>query len=312
VLFALAEVIGSSLPELYRSATNWNYVVVAAAESLTSQFEKVQVTADATSIWGRVLLDLDVKRLNKSAAAVTNSITQQLEAAVTSTSSYDGANYLTAKHAQAVQWIREVGVRRGLVDFQNTTTFPIRAHYNPKGNDYCASSSLFVGEIGWNLQLVERSLYGALILEMLFEHEYLSHMLPRNNHLSKNVREVWLSAALFWEHDNEPIDQATRQVRAFLWERFRRELGRFFDPKDIEFFGPLKLDHVAERIRFFSEEIFWDITKAILECPDTKENVVDRLLRQLTDLSPQELRAGLGLGSGNWHIIKEFHEELGI
>jgi hypothetical protein len=67
---------------------------------------------------------------------------------------------------------------------------PMRVHYDPKGDDYCASSSIFANEIGWNLQLVERSLFGALSLEMLFEHEYLSHMLPRNNFLSKNVREM--------------------------------------------------------------------------------------------------------------------------
>lgn len=314
VLLALAEVIGPSLPDLYRSATNWNYVVVAAVDSLTSQFAHVQVTADATAIWGRVILDLGVQRLNKPAAAVVQSITQQLSAAVSFPSLYDGADYLTAKHEHAVQWLRELGVRRGLVDFGNATVFPIRAHYNPKGNDYCASSSLFVGEIGWNLQLVERALYGALILEILFEHEYMSHMLPRNSHLSKSVREVWLSSALFWEHDNEPGDQATRQVRSFLWERFRRELGKFFDPKDLEFFGPLNLDHVAERIRYYSESTFWDITKAILECPDTKDNavVIDFLLRELVNLSSQELKAGLDLGPANWPLLQDFHQRLGI
>ena len=69
---------------------------------------------------------------------------------------------------------------------------------------------------------------------------------------------------------------------------FAGSLGGFRS-EDIEFFGPLTLDQLAERIRYTSEAIFWDITKAILECPDGRENAatIDNLLRQMFDLSPR-------------------------
>lgn len=310
VLHVLAEAIAPSLADLYRAATNWNRVVVATAESFARQIHKVLTVEDATAIWGQVLLDLDVQRLARPAAAVVASITARLEAAIAG--SYDGGDHLVARHEAGVQWIRELGVRYGLAAFENSPIYRVRAHYNPDGDDYCASSSLFANEIGWNLQLVERSLYGTLILEMLFEHEYLSHMLPKNNFLSKNVREIWLSAALYWEHVHQAGDPATKQVKKFLWEKFRRELGRYFDPKDLEFFGPLELDKLAEQIRFSSEEIFWDITKPILECADKRENalLIDGLLRRLLALTPQELKAGLALRPGDWTLLQEFHKSL--
>lgn len=312
VQLVLAEIIGPALPDLYSAATNWDRVVIATVESVTSQIPKVQRTADANYIWGRVLLDLDVTRLNPKAAAVVASITTSLDTAVTGP--YDGGAHLQAKHNEAVEWIRDLGARRGLVDLQNATAFPIHAHYNPKGDDYCASSSLFANEIGWNLQLVERSLFGTLILDMLFEHEYLSHLIPRNNFLSKNVREIWLSAALFREHVHLPGAPATKQVRKYLWEKFRRELGKDFDPRDLEFFGPLQLDELANQIRFTSEAIFWDITKAILECADGRKNadIIDDLLRELLRLSLSELQAGLALPPGQWELLQEFHDCLGI
>jgi hypothetical protein len=44
-------------------------------------------------------------------------------------------------------------------------------YYDPDAHEYCASSSPLVGEIGWKLQLKEHAFYGALIPDMLFEHE---------------------------------------------------------------------------------------------------------------------------------------------
>jgi hypothetical protein len=102
---------------------------------------------------------------------------------------------------------------------------------------------------------------------------------------------------LYWEAKSLPGDRATKKVQEFIWEKFRRDLGRHFDPKDIEFFGPLEIDHLARDVYSSSPEIFWDITKAILECADTRRNadLVDSLVQQLLHLTPDELRAGLDL-----------------
>ncbi len=310
VLLVLAEAIAPSLPDLYRAATNWNRVVIATAEAFARQIDRVQTIEDAEAIWGQVLHDLDVRRLTPAASAVVQLITERLEVAVAG--SYDGGNHLADRHIAAVDWIRDLGTRRGFAALANSPIYLIRAHYNPKGDDYCASSSLFANEIGWNLQLVERSLYGVLILEMQFAHEYLSHMLPRNSYLSQTVREIWLSAALYWEYVEQLSDKAAKQVTKFLWEKFRRELSRHFDPKDLEFFGPLELDKLAEFVRFSSGETFWNISGAMLECADVRENAqkIDELLHRLLAFSPEELRAGLAVEPAEWELLQEFSKNL--
>ena len=310
VLMILAQAIVPSLPDLYRAATNWNRVVVATAESFARQIANVATIDDANAIWGQVLLDLQVRRLAPAAATVVESITKRLEASIAG--SDGGVEYLVSRHDAAVQWVRGLGRRYGLSAFENAVVYPIRTHYNPKGDDYCATSSLYANEIGWNLQLVERSLYGVLILEMHIAHEYLSHMLPRNNFLSKNVREIWLSVGLYWEYVDHLQDKAAKQVTKYLWEKFRRELGRHFDPDDVAFFGPLELDKLAETIRFSSEETFWEISRAILECADGRENAktVDAFFRDLLALSPQELKSGLALNPHKWILFGEFQARL--
>jgi len=310
VLLVLADAMDPSLPDLYQTSTNWHRGVAAAAEALASQTANVRTMTDAIAIWSRVLIDLGVARYTPAAVAVLDTITERLQAAVLVEDG--GLNRLAATHEAAVLWIRDLGVRRGLVDLEQATIYSIRAHYDPKGNDYCASSSIFANEIGWNLQLVERALYGALILDMLFEHEYLSHMLPRNSYLSKSVREVWLSAVLYWESKSLPGDLARKKVQQHLWEKFRRELGRHFDPKDIEFFGPLEVDNLARVIYSSSPDTFWDITKTILECADTKRNayLVDALFDHLLSLAPDELRAGLDLAPADWVVLQDFHDML--
>lgn len=98
----------------------------------------------------------------------------------------------------------------------------------------------------------------------------------------------------------------------FLWEKFRRELSRYFDPKNLEFFGPLELDKLAEFVRFSSDETFWGISRAMLECADERENAqkIDGLLKRLLALSQQELRAALAAEPSDWDLLQEFSNSL--
>lgn len=310
VLLVLAECVAPSLPALAQVAADWQTVVSLAAEALASQTPNVKSVAHAVPIWNRVMIDLGVAGLTSDAKAILESITQRLAAAVLVP--FVGEQRILPMHTAAVAWIKDLGVRRGIAVLQQATMYPIRVHYNPDGNDYCASSSLFANEIGWNLQLVERALYGALILDMLFEHEYLSHMLPRNNFLSKDVREMWLSSALFWESVGLPGNDGEKHVREVLWEKFRRELNKHFDPKNLRFYGPWKLDQLVEKIYFLSAETFWAITKTILECADGRDNAktIDAFLRELLALPPGKLRDGLLCDPADWDLLQSFHDTL--
>jgi len=187
VLLILAECIAPSLATLsLASSGDWQTVIGVAADALASQTLQVKSVSNAIPIWNRVLLDLGIANLTLAAKSVLDTITQRLANEVSVP--FQGEKRLVRMHHTAVDWIRGLGVRRNISVLQAAKEYPIRVHYNPDGNDYCASSSLFANEIGWNLQLVQRALYGALILDMLFEHEYLSHMLPRNDYLSRDRR----------------------------------------------------------------------------------------------------------------------------
>jgi hypothetical protein len=306
VLLVLAECIAPSLPALYLGAPgNWQKVVSVAADALASQTLHVKSIAHAIPIWNRVLLDLGIANLTSAANSVLDTITQRLAAEVSVP--FGGEQRLVKMHDAAVDWIKDLGARRGISVLQVATPYPIRVHYNPKGDDYCASSSLFAGEIGWNLQLVERALYGALIMDMLFEHEYLSHMLPKNSFLSRDVREIWLSAGLFWESVGLPGNAAEKHVRETLWELFRRELNKYFDPKNLSFYGPWKLDQLVEKIYFLAPDTFWEIAKAMIECSDLRQNAgaIDAFLRDLLRLPDSALRNGL-LSPAQWGLFQSF------
>jgi hypothetical protein len=312
VLLVLAECIAPSLPALYLAAPgNWQKVVSVAADALASQTPHVKSIVNAIPIWNRVLLDLGIANLTLAANSVLDTITKRLAAEVSTP--FEGERRLLRMHDTAVDWIRDLGARRGISVLKAANPYPIRVHYNPKGDDYCASSSLFANEIGWNLQLVERALYGALILDMLFEHEYLSHMLPKNNFLSRDVREIWLSAGLFWESVDRPGNAGEKHVREVLWELFRRELNKHFDPKNLSFYGPWKLDQLVEKIFFLSPDSFWEITKAMIECSDIRQNAdtIDAFLRDLLRLPDSALREGL-LNPARWGLFKNFFVDLNI
>lgn len=306
VLLVLAECIAPSLPALYLAAPgNWLKVVGVVAFELANQIPHVKSIDKATTIWNRVLLDLSIDNVTPAAKSVLDTITQQISTVVSAP--FEGKQRLVKMHDIAVNWIKDLGARRGIPVLEAATPYTIRVHYNPKGDDYCASSSLFAGEIGWNLQLVDRALYGALILDMLFEHEYLSHMLPRNSFLSRDVREIWLSAGLFWESVSLPGNQEEKHVRETLWELFRRELNKYFDPRNLAFYGPWKLDQLVEKIYFLAPDRFWEITKAMIECSDVRQNAdaIDAFLRDLLRLPDPSLRTGL-LKPDGWELLQDF------
>ena len=206
-------------------------MVAVAAEALASQTANVATVAHAVPIWNRVLIDLGVASLTPAATAVLDTIAQRLAAAVLTP--YAGEHRLAAQHHAAVRWIRALGVRRGIADLEQAAEYPIRVHYNPGGDDYCASSSLFANEIGWNPFLERKVLRGSM-WDKYSCSKSMSRIKAPYSARSTNwrVQEIWLSAALFWESVELPGDPAEKHVQEALWEFFRRELNKHFDPKN--------------------------------------------------------------------------------
>jgi hypothetical protein len=89
-------------------------------------------------------------------------------------------------------------------------------------------------------------------------------------------------------------------------------LNTQFDPNNRKFFGPRQLDALAEVMYLLSEDIFWDITEAILECSDHPQNAqaIDALLKHLMGLSQQKLKKTLELGRARCAPLRVFHSSL--
>lgn len=310
LLAVLADAMAPFLPDLSDLVDDWHFVVDEAAHVLATQSPHIQNLSDALAIWDLVLKTLVISRFPPDAKALMDAMTARLYTAVLSPDA--GIACLEAAHLRAVTWVQTVGQQRNISVLKQATPIPILVGYDPDGLQFCASSSQLGNQIGWSLQLKRRALYGALIADMFLAHEYLSHMLPRNTHLSWNVREVWLSTALFWERKSQPGDAAQQHVAQFCWEQFRHELNMQFDPNNRKFFGPRQLDGLAEVTYLLSEEIFWDITKTILECSDNAQNAqaINALLKHFMRLSQQQLKKTLELGCAGCAPLRLLYNSL--
>jgi hypothetical protein len=310
VLFALADAMAPSLPLLLDVVDDWDFVVDEAAQVFAVQSPQIQTLSDAIPIWDIVLKALTISRFPPKAKVLLNDMTARLTTAVQS--SGHGVARLEAAHQKAVEWIQELGQNRNISLLEQASPYPLLVTYDPDGIDFCASSSRLAGQIGWSLQLVQRALYGALIVDMFLAHEYLSHMLPRNTHLSWNVREVWLSSALFWEMKSQPGNPLEQHVMQFCWEQFRFHLNSQFDPGNRKFFGPRQVVALAESTYLVSEDIFWDISTAMLECADYPQNAqaIDALLKGFMSLGQNKLAKTLRAGPGRCDLLNTFHRSL--
>lgn len=162
---------------------------------------------------------------------------------------------------------------------------PLVIDFDEAGTRFCASSSSLSGEIHWALQPFEHSLYGAMVVPRVLEHEYLSHLVPSNQHLSMGVREVFLVETLEEEHRND-TDQTLRERNAEIklagW--FRLKLEQHFCRNHQTSRAALRdFEEIALRVRRKSVSDFWKMTTEILFLPEgqTEANVVDSVLKIL-------------------------------
>ena len=224
IFLLLAAALQPSLKDLNQKVEDdWDEIVTILAKILEQELPSMMVTADVARIWKQFKANARISKLGKKSTAII----QEVEARLASGRRIKdrGLKYLDAANDQAVTWIQKLGAEREIHSFAGVSKVPLRLYYDPEGEEFCASSNQLVGEIGWRLQLKEYAFYGALIPDMVFEHEYISHLLPKNRALSRRVREMWLSTALHRAHANAQTDVDQRRANLFLWQKFRDELA---------------------------------------------------------------------------------------
>ena len=194
-----------------------------------------------------------------------------------------GAEILAEANQQAQEWLRERVMRH--LPQTTLAPAPVVIDFDQAGTMFCASSSRLTWQIHWTLQPFPHSLYGAMVVPRVLEHEYISHLLPPNRSLSNGVREVFLVEMLEEEHRNDdhasPRDAAA-DVKLAAWFRFKLE--QHFQRNGLTNRAELRdFEEVAVRLRRKSRPDFWKMTAEILLLPDgdLESQIVDRALKRL-------------------------------
>ncbi len=295
IFLLLAGAMRPSLKDLFQVLPDrWHEAITILARIIVQVLPSMRTASQANAVWTQFLSDARIRALPRKAIAVLNTASVRLAALRLRRNR--GLNYLDDANDEAVAWIQRLGAARNISPFEQIAKVPLRVYYDPRAEQYCASSNPLVGEIGWKLQLAEHAFYGALIPDLLFEHEYISHLLPRNHALGQSVREIWLNVGLVSAHGAAQPDPDQEHVNLFLWEKFRAELARFRGG-DIRAYGPYNLESKSANAAFHAPDIFWRLTSVILDLEDSEEEalLVEQLLAKMARLDDAKLRSVLSV-----------------
>jgi hypothetical protein len=261
-------------------------VLCVLADILFREMQEKNITdiTHTLSVWKQFAGSLTVQRLGGPSSRVIRAIGRRVEADAVRDNAGIGMNLLWSANLRATRWIGEsLPPHLPGVDFKRA---PMVIDYDEAGTQFCASSSRLHGEIHWTLQPFRHNLFGAMVVPHILEHEYISHLIPRNPLLSQGVREVFLVEALAEQHRDDVEDVRNKNVdmkldgwfRCLLEEHFCR-VGRSTRASLRDYEG------VAIRMRRRSKPEFWKMTAEILRLPeDGDANTVDRVVRLLRSL----------------------------
>lgn len=208
--------------------------------------------------------------------------------------------WLSGANDRAHEWVSAVLTRQRIDN--DLASAPATLSVIPAAiGDSCASSSPAFG-VMWHFDATARGLWGALQAEMIFRHEYLSHLAPRHRSLSANVREGWLMEVLLEEiRSTFPEGQ---QFDGPTLDDFRDDLTGGGSERGVH--------DLAVRVRALNSGVYWGYTGAMMSAtakalPDAA--VFDRVLSQLMYEIPMD-KLRIEVGSYTWAGFHAFVEDV--
>jgi hypothetical protein len=206
---------------------------------------------------------------------------------------------------------RDMLTSHGLGHLLSTRPLPVLVKADFDGRSYCAETSPASHWIILHFQYGQHGLWGALVMDYIFRHEYLSHLVPKSAYLRNSVREGWLISTLLEEARNER-DNPHASLSAFLLLKFRRELARALGQDEDSIFSPPDFEMGAVRIRSGSPLFFWSLNSDILAIDHDAEDasLLDRILMKLTLLPDLDLHNVTA--RGDWSGIQHLWERLNV
>lgn len=261
----------------------WFEIVDVLAERLASQLPKLTELTETGLIWNQFTSDLSIASLKPLAAAVVRTMERDLKKGLVAWTPISGMNYLIDANVRAADRVTQMEVQK--LGRQQAETVPVglSIEYDPKSERSHASSVRGTREIQWVFQLEDYSLWGALVADRVFEHEYFCHLLPVNTHLALEVREGFLDGVLQFQHSLLATTGSPEAVAESRWNyalhRFRDDLwDHFGDAADEDY---LKLRNLGQSPRRSGAQ-YWRLVGVVINSQDGTDEarqVKEMLLR---------------------------------
>ena len=275
VLLLFASVLRPLVPDLSQATDaeplpRWYEIVDILAERLASQLPKLTQIAEIWLIFQQFVCDLSIASLQPLSAGVIRNMEQELDKSLAAWKPDFGLDYLLAANQRAASWVAQMEVH--LLGRRQAETLPVQLfiHYDPEGKQSHAASVRGRSEIRWAFQLEEYSLWGALVADRIFEHEYFCHLLPVNTYLAPEIREGYLDGVLQLRHSRLTAtlspDNALAESRwNYALHRFRDDLFGHFDEiagEDLE-----KLRNLGQTPRQ-AGRLYWQRVSEVIDYRD--------------------------------------------
>jgi len=288
VLLLIGRAMQLHFPDLLRGQEAlppaWDDVLGVLSGILFREMRAKHITdiTHAVDIWNEFAASRTVRLLGKTGSKAIHDAGQKIMEDAVAANAGIGPTILWEANQRAMGWITaQIVPHLGDIAFGIA---PLVIDYDETGKQFCASSSPLLWEIHWTLQPVEHSLFGAMVLSRVLEHEYFSHLMPRNQHLSQGVREVLLVETLQEEHRNDDQGDPGKEAETQLTDWFRILLEQHFYRNGQASRAEMRnFETLALRLRRKSETAFWAMTSEIVRRAggEADATVMDRVLKLL-------------------------------
>ncbi|MBI1749802.1 MAG: hypothetical protein HY234_09125 [Acidobacteria bacterium] len=273
--------------------------------------ESIEEPDNVMAVWGQFEQDLEINRLPRTVAPVLADIREALETHLAG--SEDPIVLLAQANQSGYELLRSILHAYGLGELLPPAPARLFLDYDPKLESYCASTSRADGQIHWAFHLRGYALSGAILGDLVFAHEYLSHLVPRNRYLSRDITEGWLVVALCEEVREKALDFEEARWKLALLDIFRNDLAEVVTQVRratsgqslLPFTSKASVTALARSLYFHSPQTFWRLTQAILTLRGQSEEAesVDELLEEIgkrrNQLQKQLLKE-------NWATVTDF------
>jgi hypothetical protein len=257
------------------------------SDAFEAQIGYVSRPGQVLDIWRSFTASVPISGVSKSARSALDGIGTELEERLRA--GLDPLSYLVEANGLAHHRIRLLLRRLGAEELLAAEPAPITVSLDRYGTRASASSSRTGNQISWAFQRSARAFWAALAVEPVLQHEYLSHLAPRNPWLSFQVREGWLMELLVTEVRNSGLPESEIDLR--LLKYLRERLGADPELGDLAAYGSLGLRDTALLMLSRNSALFWRLTKEMLVMEPSEEGArrADDLLQKLEPKGYTEL-----------------------